>query len=387
MQWLSDEETAKRQRILTRWQGGDRTQQIADDYDVRSQQIKYWLEWAKREFAPNIADTAVDRLMRRRRRMLELRNAGWSREAIADYFGVSAATVKQDLMAASAGIKRDPVVWRPPAKPLLDRLHALPDDAAGMARHALLAQAGTAMGHTVDWRLLLWKMRDTDWLCGEFLYRESDEETARRRFVQEVGVVMTLALRCPRWRQPMACRPCEPGLGGAGCGISVRIMFRRGRLRYDSLLCVARRRRSGCRGWMLGRRRRALELRNRGMCNADIGQVLGMPERLTGHLAAGGAADARRVDDPKVPALGQVSEPLLDWLGQLPVDWAGMRRQEFLIRASVAMGYPVHIRSVTRKLGAVVKLLRRSCGSRNLCGSAAVLRCFGRQFRLLRQWE
>ena len=38
-------------------------------------------------------------------------------------------------------------------------------------------------------------------------------------------------------------------------------------------------------------------------------------------------------------------------------------------------------------LGAVVKLLRRSCGSRNLCGSAAVLRCFGRQFRLPRQWE
>ena len=99
------------------------------------------------------------------------------------------------------------------------------------------------------------------------------------------------------------------------------------------------------------RRRRALELRNRGMCNADIGQVLVILERLAGHLAAGGAADAGRMDDPKVlSALGPVAEPLPDWLVQLPADWAGMCRQEFLIRASVAMGCPVHIRSLTRKM-------------------------------------
>ena len=69
-----------------------------------------------------------------------------------------------------------------------------------------------------------------------------------------------------------------------------------------------------------------------------------------GSLVRDGQADALRTDVPAIVAMGPVAEPLRDWLAELPADWAGMGKHDFLNWASLAMGYPVYTRSVGRQM-------------------------------------
>ena len=333
LSWLSDEETNRRRELLARWHQGETARDIAADLGFNSRQVRQWIDWAKQKFPPPESDYAPgDRMTLRRRRMLEARNAGRSVEWIAKRWGVSLSTADNDVRRARADAKADAVGWGPPAEPLLDWLRELPLDAAGWARHELLSQAASAMGHPVDFRHLLWKLRHTEWRCDAYLYRVDDAQEAGRRF--------RLALL--ERRQGINLTGLELA---AEYGTSVK--------QIKAWLTAARRlvgqRVKGLpRGSRpdYGKRRRALEMRNRGCSDAVVAQVLGVSWVQAGSLVRGGQGDALRTDVAAIAALGPVAEPLRDWLRQLPADWAGMDKQEFHNRASLAMGYPVYTRGV-----------------------------------------
>lgn len=107
------------------------------------------------------------------------------------------------------------------------------------------------------------------------------------------------------------------------------------------------RRREQASAWV-PRRRRALELHKAGAPRAYIATQFGVSPNTVSYLIRVAIYDAAS-SDPEQP-LGPVAEPLLDWLAQLPHDWAGMDRREFLERGTAAMGHPVGAPVLLRKL-------------------------------------
>lgn len=157
---LPEDEVVRRLQLLARTQAGERPRQIAADLGVTSRQVRRWTAWARRHMG---VSWEVDQ-RKRRRRMLEMRNAGYSYGVIADAFGISESMVGNALPIAWREAYADVDGWGPPAEPLLDWLRQLPlEDAAGMPEVDLLAQAEAAMGHPVAPRLLWRKLSREGW--------------------------------------------------------------------------------------------------------------------------------------------------------------------------------------------------------------------------------
>ena len=256
------------------WHQAETAWDIAADLGVSSRQVRQWVDWAKRNFPPLEYDYAPsDRMMLRRRRMLETRNAGRSVDWVAKRWGVSSATADNDLRRARADAKAYAVVWGPPAEPLLDWLLELPLDAAGWARQELLSQAASAMGHPVDFRHLRWKLAHTEWRCDAYLYRVDDAQDAGRRFRlallerHQVGNLTALELAA---EYGTSVKQVKAWLTAARRLVGTRVKGLPRGLRPD-----------------YGKRRCALELRNRGCSDVVVAQALGLSRVLAGWCVRG----------------------------------------------------------------------------------------------------
>ena len=140
---LPEDEVIRRLQLLARTQAGERPLQIAADLGVTSRQVRRWTAWARNHVR---VSWAADQ-RKRRRRMLEMRNAGHSYGVIADAFGVSESMVGNALPIAWREAYADVDGWGPPAEPLLDWLRQLPlEDAAGDAGKGSAGAGGGCHG-------------------------------------------------------------------------------------------------------------------------------------------------------------------------------------------------------------------------------------------------
>lgn len=86
----------RRRQAYERWAVGERPRHIAADWGVISRDIRYWVEWYRRRLPAEEAGWPAY-LRRRRRWVLELRNAGHSHAAIGRRYGISAQTALHDI--------------------------------------------------------------------------------------------------------------------------------------------------------------------------------------------------------------------------------------------------------------------------------------------------
>ena len=330
-----------RRQAYERWAAGERPRHIAAEWGVTSREVRYWVEWYRRRLPAEEADYPAY-LRRRRRWMLELRNAGHSYAEIGQRYGIGAQTALHGVRQAGREVGADEQVVEPVLDWLRQRLAAEP---SGLAPETLYAEVDAVMRHPVCRKLLRDKLLAAGWqVRGGVLCR-----------LRPTGLQAASNARWRARRQEILARrhagESEDSVAEA-YGITVNqvrstVVRARAEAGGQALMSELP---GGRRALVAGqvRRRRALELRNAGAPRSYVGEQLGVSVWMVTRLANLAACDAMSSDPER--AGEPVAEPLLEWLAKLPGDWAGMPSAELAARASAAMGHPVERQALWRKL-------------------------------------
>ena len=326
------------------WQAGETPTQIGADVGATGKQVGNWIQWAKRKFASGgvWSNSGVEQ----RRRMLEQRNAGQSWEMLAEQYGITAKTASEYLRRArkeaQLGIGGD----RPVAEPLLEWLSRLGEPFVRMSEAEFLGEAAAAMGHPVERKAVMLKLRFTDWRLkkGWLVRRNNGLPSARLSAKQrEVRHQRTPLSGDETARRLQVLRRTQAGERPRHIAADLGVTSRKVR----NWTCWARDYTGAI--WEADQRMsrwRMLDMRNAGHPYGVISDAFSVAESTVSNELS----KSRKEVEFDADGWGPPAEPLLDWLSELPPDWVGMRKQEFLGRAAEAMGHPMTVNVVNRKL-------------------------------------